>query len=106
MAKTEMIRARVEPELKRGAETVFKALGLSPTEAITLFYKQVALRRGLPFAVKIPNLETREAMRQALEGEDLTEWSDLEAPFFEPPLSFRFRCAQPSPDHPPQRGRV
>ncbi len=34
MAKTEMIRARVEPELKRGAEAVFKALGLSPTEAI------------------------------------------------------------------------
>ncbi len=79
MAKTDMIRARVEPKLKRGAEAVFKTLGLSPTEAITLFYKQVTLRRGLPFAVKIPNLETREAMHQALEGEDLTEWSDLKA---------------------------
>ncbi len=50
-----------------------------PAPCRTLFYKQVTLRRGLPFAVKIPNLETREAMRQALEGEDLTEWSDLEA---------------------------
>jgi DNA-damage-inducible protein J len=79
MAKTDMIRARVEPKVKRGAEAVFKTLGLSPTEAITLFYKQVTLRRGLPFAVKIPNLETREAMRQALEGEDLAEWSDLKA---------------------------
>ncbi len=79
MAKTDMIRARVEPKVKRGAEAVFKTLGLSPTEAITLFYKQVTLRRGLPFAVKIPNLEIREAKRQALEGEDLTEWSDLKA---------------------------
>ena len=79
MAKTEMIRARVEPEVKHGAEGVFKALGLTPTEAITLFYKQVALRRGLPFAIEIPNPETRDAMRQALEGEDLTEWSELEA---------------------------
>ena len=79
MAKTDMIRARVEPKVKRGAEAVFKTLGLSPTEAITLFYKQVTLRRGLPFAVKIPNLDTREAMRQALEGEDLAEWSDLKA---------------------------
>ncbi len=78
MAKTEMIRARVDPKLKRVAEDVFKTLGLSPTEAITLFYKQVTLRRGLPFAVKIPNPETREAMRQALEGEDLIEWSDLD----------------------------
>jgi len=79
MAKTEMIRARMEPELKRGAEAIFKVLGISPTEAITLFYKQVTLRRGLPFSVEIPNAETREAMREALEDEDLKEWSDLEA---------------------------
>ncbi len=79
MAKTEMIRARVEPELKHDAEAVFKAVGLSPTQAITLFYKQVTLHRGLPFEVKIPNAETREAMRQTLEGEGLSEWSDLDA---------------------------
>ena len=36
-AKTEMIRARVEPELKFQAEEVFSGLGLSTTEAITLF---------------------------------------------------------------------
>ena len=79
MSKTETIRARVEPELKREAESVFKTLGLSPTEAIRLFYRQVTLRHGLPFTVEIPNAETRETMRQALEGEDLTEWPDLEA---------------------------
>lgn len=79
MAKTETIRARVEPGLKREAESVLKALGLSPTEAIRLFYRQVTLRRGLPFAVEIPNAETREAMRRALEGEELTEWRDLDA---------------------------
>ncbi len=79
MAKTEMIRARMEPEIKHDAEAVFKALGLSPTEAITLFYRQVSLHNGLPFEVKIPNAETREAMRQAIAGEDLTEWADLDA---------------------------
>ena len=55
MAKTEMIRARVEPELKRQAEELFSSLGLSTTEAITLFYKQVTLHRGLPFSVRMPN---------------------------------------------------
>ena len=69
MAKTEMIRARVEPDLKDDAEKVFSALGLSATEAITLFYKQVALCQGLPFAVRIPNAETREAIRQARTGD-------------------------------------
>ena len=79
MAKTEMIRVRVEPELKSQAEAVFSELGLSATEAITLFYTQVALHRGLPFAVKIPNAETIESLRQARTGEGLTKYADLEA---------------------------
>jgi DNA-damage-inducible protein J len=78
MAKTEMIRARVEPDLKREAEAVLKALGLNASEAITLFYRQVALRRGLPFEIRLPNGTTRAAMRDALEGKDLTEWADLD----------------------------
>ena len=78
MAKTDMIRARVEPALKREAEAVFSQLGLSATEAITLFYKQVTLQHGLPFAVKLPNAETREALRQAREDEDLTEYDGVE----------------------------
>lgn len=78
MAKTEMIRARVEPDLKQDAETIFSALGLSPTEAITLFYKQVALCQGLPFAVRIPNAETPEAIRQARTGEGLTSYGSVE----------------------------
>ena len=78
MAKSETIRARVEPELKREAETVLRALGLNASEAITLFYRQVALRRGLPFEIKLPNETTRAAIRDALEGKDLTEWSDLD----------------------------
>ena len=78
MAKTDMIRARVEPRLKREAEAVFSALGLTATEAIRLFYKQVALQHGLPFALKVPNDETREALRQAAQGEKLTEYDSLD----------------------------
>ena len=78
MTKTDMIRARVEPELKHEAEEVFSALGLSPTEAIRLFYKQVALHHGLPFEVRIPNAETRDAMRQAREREGIVEYASLD----------------------------
>jgi hypothetical protein len=42
-------------------------------------YQPETLRRGLPFSVEIPNPETHGAMREALEDEDLKEWSDLEA---------------------------
>lgn len=79
MPKTEMIRARVEPSLKGEAEAVFAALGMTPTQAITLFYRQVTLQRGLPFPVRIPNAATVAAIRDAEEGHDLTEWTDLEA---------------------------
>ncbi len=79
MAKTEFIRARVEPELKTHAEAIFSKLGLSPTDAITLFYVQVILHGGLPFPVRIPKKETIEAMRQAETGEGLNEYDDLDA---------------------------
>ena len=78
MSKTETIRARVEPEIKRRAESVLRELGLSPTEAIRMFYRQVILRRGLPFAAEIPNAETQAAVREAIEGENLSELSDLD----------------------------
>ena len=77
MAKTETIRARVEPDLKVQAERVLRELGLSATEAITLFYKQVVLRQGVPFDVSIPNTATVEALRQAREPDELTEYSGL-----------------------------
>ena len=78
MAKTEMIRARVEPELKREAEELFSSLGLSTTEAITLFYKQVTLHQGLPFQVRMPNAETVEALEQARDRRGLTEYDSLD----------------------------
>ena len=78
MAKTAMIRARVEPELKQQAEKVFAKLGLSATEAIRLFYRHTALRNGLPFELRIPNEETLEAVRQMRSGTGLSTYSSVE----------------------------
>ncbi|MHC8509386.1 MAG: type II toxin-antitoxin system RelB/DinJ family antitoxin [Rhodospirillales bacterium] len=75
--KSETIRARVEPALKRDAEAVFHTLGLSPTQAITLFYRQVTLHEGLPFAVRVPNKETLEAHGDAREEKNLTRYKNL-----------------------------
>ena len=58
MSKSAMVRARLEPGLKERAEEVFDQLGLSATQAITMFYKQVELREGLPFQVAIPRKRT------------------------------------------------
>ena len=51
--KTAMIRARVEPDLKDDAENILKKLGLKPSQAITLFYKQVVLNKKVPFEISL-----------------------------------------------------
>lgn len=76
--KTANIRVRVDLELKKEAESIFSGLGLLPEEAINMFYDQVSRFRGMPFAVKIPNKEMREAMRQAETGEGLVEYESLD----------------------------
>lgn len=71
MSKSAMIRARMEPDLKKQAERVLTAVGLSPTEAIRLFYRQISLHGGLPFAVRVPNATTRASIREARSGRKL-----------------------------------
>ncbi len=79
MAKTAMIRARTEPELKEQVEEIFQSLGLNQTEAINMFYHQVVLNRGLPFDIKLPNKETADAIEAARnkEGEVYASTDDL-----------------------------
>jgi len=71
MARTETIRARVEPELKSEAEAILKEVGLSSSEAMRLFLHQIVSQRGLPFEVKIPNAETIEAIESIQAGKGL-----------------------------------
>jgi DNA-damage-inducible protein J len=77
MGKTETIRARVEPGLKRDAEAVLKKIGLTPSEAITLFLTQVKLTKGLPFPLRVPNAETRRAIREAQERKNLETFESV-----------------------------
>jgi len=63
MTKTATVRARIEPRLKTDVENLFKKLGLSTTEAINLFYRQVKLRNGLPFSVVVPNKTTEKVLK-------------------------------------------
>jgi len=53
MSRTTMIHARVPIDLKEEVTKILKKVGLSATEAITLFYSQVKLHKGIPFPVRI-----------------------------------------------------
>ncbi len=71
MSKTATIRARIEPGLKSKAENLFHKLGLTTTQAITMFYRQATLRKGLPFDVVIPNETTKKTFEATDSGRGL-----------------------------------
>ena len=54
--KDEVVRARIDAELKAQAAAVLRSNDLEISDAIRLFLRQVVRRGGLPFAVRDPNL--------------------------------------------------
>ncbi len=83
MLKTQTIHARVAPELKSKAEYILNGLGMTPSQAITIFYRQIELHRGLPFNVSlnVPNELTRETLEKSERGEDLVVCKDADDMF-------------------------
>jgi DNA-damage-inducible protein J len=75
MHKSEVVRARIEPDIKHNAEEILKDLGLTNSQAIGLFYKQIIFNKGLPFDLKIPNEETQEAMLDLIMNRNLRKYS-------------------------------
>jgi DNA-damage-inducible protein J len=81
MAKNATIRARIDPGLKAEVEKLFDKLGLSTTEAINLFYRQVKIRHGLPFSVVIPNKTTERVFKDTDAKRSLIRCEDVEDMF-------------------------
>ena len=52
--KSANLYARIEPDVKEQAENILASLGIPASNAINMFYKQIILQRGLPFAVRLP----------------------------------------------------
>jgi len=57
---------------------VFHRLGLNATQAITLFYKQVELRDGLPFDLVIPTALTKRTFEHTDGGRDVVMCEDVD----------------------------
>ena len=82
MVKSANLYARIEPDLKEQAETILAALGIPASNAITMFYKQIVLQKGLPFDVKLPSnapVDISTLDEEALNAELEKGFADLEA---------------------------
>jgi len=74
--KAATVRARIDEELKVDVEHVLSELGLSVSEAISLFMAQIKLRRGIPFDISVPNSVTLKTFKDTDSGKNLIRCKD------------------------------
>ena len=83
MAKTAVIQARIDPEVKNKAQSVLSKLNITMSEAISLFLTQVTLNKGIPFDIRIPNEVTAKTLNDSVNGKELHKVSDVDELFQE-----------------------
>lgn len=68
MAKTSSIHIRVEPDVKTEVDKILDNLGMTTTEAINIYLRQIILNSGIPFEIKTPqfNDEMLEAIAEEI----------------------------------------
>ena len=64
-ATTTMVHVRVDENVKAQATETLAAMGLTVSDAISVFLTRVVADKELPFTLRAPNAETRAAMAEA-----------------------------------------
>ena len=57
------LNTRIDAKSKEQARKILDCLGLTISEAITMYFRQIILRRGIPFNIEIPNELNQDAAR-------------------------------------------
>ena len=63
--RDEVIHARVQADIKDKSERIFNVIGISMSQAINLFLKQVTLKKGMPFKLDSEEKEENDVERLA-----------------------------------------
>lgn len=63
MRKTEVYQVRLDSQEKKQAFAVFKNLGITPAQAVRLFFKQVVLTKSIPFAIENQNINMEQLLK-------------------------------------------
>jgi DNA-damage-inducible protein J len=79
MNQTATVHARLDPATKRQAESILKELGMSPTDAVRLLYRQIALRGEFPVELRVPNELTVKVLEMSDRDEAVESFESIEA---------------------------
>lgn len=69
--QTTMYQFRIDAQEKQEVFQIFNELGVKPSQAIKMFFRQVKETRSIPFDVRLPNKETIETMEKVKQGQEL-----------------------------------
>ena len=65
ISKSDVVRARIEPKIKKDAESILKRLGVSHSTFINMSYRAVVEANGIPLSLHVPNKATAKVLRDA-----------------------------------------
>lgn len=63
MRKTDVYQIRLDSQEKKQAFAVFKQLGITPAQAVRLFFKQVVITKSIPFSIENQNINLEQLIR-------------------------------------------
>jgi len=75
MSKSAVVHARIDQATKAATEKVLDALGITPTEAIRLFYRQIAIRKSFPLELHVPNKLTASVLAKSDKNQDIERFN-------------------------------
>lgn len=68
MAASEVVRARINSDLKKQATGILSQMGLSVSDVIRMVLMRIAAEKALPFEVRAPNSDTKAALMAVQHG--------------------------------------
>ena len=71
MPQSAVVHARIDQATKFATEKVLDAIGMTPTEAIRLFYRQIAIRKSFPLELHIPNKLTASVLAKSDKNQEV-----------------------------------
>ena len=79
--KTAEIRVLVEPTLKKKSKKILDEIGISESEAVRIFFRNLVNRKEFPLELKVPNEETIKAMEDVDKGNFSKGYTDVDEMF-------------------------
>ncbi|NEN93832.1 MAG: type II toxin-antitoxin system RelB/DinJ family antitoxin [Okeania sp. SIO3H1] len=78
MNQSATVHARLDHATKMKSEAILKQIGMTPTEAVRLLYRQIALRGEFPIELRVPNALTANTLDKSDKNDEVEFFGSLE----------------------------